>query len=379
MSRPGPSRAAIADVAIVLALVVSAAYDVWGRDVAEPDARSLVFLLVAATLAPLGWRRRAPLPVLLAVVAGVGAHMLAFGQWDSYQHFVAVVLAVFSVAAYAERKQAAIGISLATALVAAASAAKLAAGDPFSEIPGPFVVLAAVVVGGRALARRRAEADRLRELNVDLERRKEADSRAAVETERARIARELHDVVAHAVSVIVVQAQAADRVLEGEQASARESLHAIESTARTALVEMRRLVELLRPEDEGAGLVPQPGLEQLGALVSQVREAGLDVDLRVEGERRAVPAGVDLSAFRIVQEALTNVLKHAGPARAAVTLRYRPGEIELEVVDDGAAARPAGRGHGLLGMRERAAVVGGRVETGPRDGRGYAVRASLPT
>ena len=142
---------------------------------------------------------------------------------------------------------------------------------------------------------------------------------------------------------------------------------------------MRRLLELLRPADEDPGLVPQPGLDQLGALVTQVREAGLDVDLRVEGERRAVPAGVDLSAFRIVQEALTNVLKHAGPARAAVTLRYRPGEIELEVVDDGASAMSTGRGHGLLGMRERAAVVGGRVETGPRDGRGYAVRASLPT
>ncbi len=379
MSRPGPSRAAIADVAIVLALVVSAGYDVWWRDVAEPDPPSLVFLLVAATLAPLGWRRRAPLPMLLLVLAGVGAHTLAFGQWESFQLFVAAVLAVFSVAAYAERKQAAIGIALATALLAAASAANLAAGDPFSEIPGPFVVFAAVVVGGRALARRRAEADRLMELNVDLERRKATESRAAVEAERARIARELHDVVAHAVSVIVVQAQAADRVLEGEQTSARESLHAIESTARTALVEMRRLLELLRPEDEGAGLVPQPGLDQLGALVTQVREAGLDVDLRVEGERRAVPAGVDLSAFRIVQEALTNVLKHAGPARAAVTLRYRPGEIELEVVDDGAAARSTGRGHGLLGMRERAAVVGGRVETGPRDGRGYAVRASLPT
>ncbi len=203
-------------------------------------------------------------------------------------------------------------------------------------------MLAAVVVGGRAIARRRAEADRLTELNADLERRKEADSLAAVEAERARIARELHDVVAHAVSVIVVQAQAAGRVLEGEQTSARESLNAIESTARTALVEMRRLLEMLRPEDEGTGLVPQPGLDQLGALVSQVREAGLDVDLRVEGERRAVPAGVDLSAFRIVQEALTNVLKHAGPARAEVTLRYHPGEIELEVVDDGAAA-PRGR------------------------------------
>lgn len=379
MSRRRLSRAEIADVAIVLALAGSAAYDVWDRDVAKPDPPALVFLLLAATVAPLAWRRRAPLPALLGVMAGVGAHTLAFGQWGSFQHFVAVVLAVFSVAAYAGRRHAAIGIALATALFIAASAAKLAAGDPFSEIPGPFVVLAAVVVGGRALARRRAEAERLRELNLDLERRKEADARAAVEAERARIARELHDVVAHAVSVIVVQAQAADRVLEGEQASARESLHAIESTARNALVEMRRLLELLRPENEGAGLLPQPGLDQLDALVTQVREAGLDVDFRVEGERRAVPAGVDLSAFRIVQEALTNVLKHAGPARAAVTLRYRPGEIELEVVDDGAANRSAGRGHGLLGMRERAAVVGGRVDTGPRDGLGWAVRASLPT
>jgi signal transduction histidine kinase len=374
-----PDRAAIVDAAIALALVGSAAYDVWGRDVAATASRPLVFLLAAATLAPLARRRQQPLAVLLAVVAGVGAHTLAFGQWESFQHFVALVLAVFSVAAYADRTRATIGVAVATALWVAASAAKLAAGDPLSELFGPFVVLAAVVLGGRALARRRAEAARLTELNADLERRKEADALAAVEAERARIARELHDVVAHAVSVIVVQAQAAGRVLEGEQTSARESLNAIESTARTALVEMRRLLELLRPEDGSAGLVPQPGLDQLGALVDQVREAGLDVDLCVEGERRAIPAGVDLSAFRIVQEALTNVLKHAGPARAAVTLRYRSGEIELEVVDDGAAAPRGGRGHGLLGMRERAAVVGGRVETGPRAEAGYAVRATLPT
>lgn len=379
MARLRPSRGAIADVAIVLVLVGSAAYDVWGRDVAEPHSALPVFLLVALTLAPLGWRRRVPLPVLLAVLAGVGAHLAVFGQWESFQYFVAIVLAVFSVAAYGGRNEAAAGVALATVLLVAGSAAKLASGDPFAEIPGPFVVLAAVVVGGRALARRRVEAQRLTELNADLERRREAEALAAVEAERARIARELHDVVAHAVSVIVVQAQAAGRVLEGEHPSARESLHAIESTARNALVEMRRLLAMLRPEAGGGELAPQPGLDQLDALLAQVREAGLEVDLRVEGERRSVPAGVDLSAFRIVQEALTNVLKHAGSARTLVTLRYHPGEIELEVVDDGTAAGPAGRGHGLLGMRERAAVVGGRVETGPRDGRGYAVRASLPT
>lgn len=379
MPRLRPSRAALADMAIVLVLVGSAAYDVWGRDVAEPHSALLVFPLVAATLAPLGWRRRAPLAVLLAVLSGVVLHLLAFGQWESFQYFVAIVLAVFSVAAYGSRKEAAAGVALATALLVVASAAKLAAGDPFSEIPGPFVVLAAVVVGGRALARRRREAERLTELNAELERSREAEALAAVEAERARIARELHDVVAHAVSVIVVQAQAAGRVLEGEHESARESLRAIESTARTALVEMRRLLELLRPAAGGGELAPQPGLDQLDALVAQVRDAGLDVDLRIEGERRSVPAGVDLSAFRIVQEALTNVLKHAGTARTHVTLRYRPGEIELEVVDDGQATGPTGRGHGLLGMRERAAVVGGRVESGPRDGRGYAVRASLPT
>ena len=379
MPRLRKARAAIVDTAIVLVLVGSSAYDIWGRGVADPDSRPLVFLLVAATLAPLVRRRQAPLAVFLAVAAGVGAHTLAFGQWQSFQLFVAVVLAVFSVAAYAERRRAAIGVAVATTLLVAASGAKLAAGDPFSELPGPFVILAAVVVGGRALARRRLEALRLTELNADLELRRQADALAAVEAERARIARELHDVVAHAVSVIVVQAQAAGRVLEGEQASARESLHAIESTARTALVEMRRLLEMLRPEEGGSGLTPQPGLDQLGALVSQVREAGLDVELQVEGEPRAVPAGVDLSAFRIVQEALTNVLKHAGPARTLVLLRYCPSGIELEVVDDGTSAGSAGRGHGLLGMRERAAVVGGLIETGPRDGRGYAVRASLPT
>lgn len=374
-----PLRDAIIDWTLALGLVVSAVYQVWAGTAAGSSPRWLVTLFVVAALLPLAWRRRAPLAVLTTVLAAIAAHSLFLAELASFQYFAALVLAVFSVAAYADGRRAALGVAIATALVVAASIVKLVDGDPLSEIPGPFVVLAAVVIGGRALALRRAETEQLTSLARELAQRNEADARAAVGAERSRIARELHDVVAHAVSVIVVQAQAADRVLEGEHPSARESLQAIESTARTALVEMRRLLEMLRADEGDADLAPQPGLEHLDVLVRQVREAGLEVDLRVEGERRPVPAGVDLSAFRIVQEALTNTLKHAGPAHALVTVRYGPGEIEVEVVDDGAPTDTTGSGQGLVGMRERAAVVGGRVETGPRTGRGYAVRASLPT
>ena len=374
-----PLRTAIVDWSVVLVLVGTAAYEVWVEPAAGSEPRWLVSLLVAAALVPLGWRRRWPLAVLAVNVVVIAAYSVGLPEWTSFQLFAALVLALFSAAAYADARRAVIGAALVAALVVPEMYLKLADGDPLSELPGPFVALAAVWLGGRAIARRRVEAERLSELAAELAQRNEADARAAVGAERTRIARELHDVVAHAVSVIVVQAQAADRVLEGEHPSARESLQAIESTARTALVEMRRLLEMLRAEEDDPDFAPQPGLEHLDVLVKQVREAGLAVDLRVEGERRPLPAGVDLSAFRIVQEALTNTLKHAGPAHALVTLRYGAGEIEVEVVDDGARAGPAGRGHGLLGMRERAAVVGGRVETGPRSGRGYAVRASLPT
>ena len=374
-----PVRSAIVDWALVLVLVSTAAYEVWLQPAPGSEPRWLVSVVLAVALVPLAWRRRAPLAVLVINVVVVTVFTVGFGEWGSFQLFAAILLALFSVAAYADARRAALGAAIAVALVVPEMIAKLTAGDSLSELPGPFVALAAVWLGGRGIARRRAEAERLSDLAVELEQRNEADARAAVGAERARIARELHDVVAHAVSVIVVQAQAAGRVLEGEHASARESLHAIESTARTALVEMRRLLEMLRAEDGDPDLAPQPSLEQLDVLVTQVREAGLEVDLRIEGEQRPVPAGVDLSAFRIVQEALTNTLKHAGPAHALVTVRYGPDEIEVEVVDDGTTAGPPGRGHGLPGMRERAAVVGGRVETGPRAGRGYAVRASLPT
>jgi len=196
--------------------------------------------------------------------------------------------------------------------------------------------------------------------------------------ERGRIARELHDVVAHNVSMMVVQAGAADRVLEGDQPDVRRALAAIAGTGRETVDEMRLLLGVVR-SDEGDGLSPQPGLADLDQLVSNVRSAGLHVDLRVEGERSPLSPGVDLSAYRIVQEALTNVLKHTETARVEVTVRYANDAVQVEVCDDGRPREPtAGGGNGLIGMRERVAMLGGEFRAGARRDGGFAVFARLP-
>jgi signal transduction histidine kinase len=211
------------------------------------------------------------------------------------------------------------------------------------------------------------------------ERERDLAAREAVVEERARIARELHDAIAHDVSLIVVQAGAERLALDGAAGSTTDVLQTIERTGRGALTEMRRLVGMLRG-GEGESLAPQPSLADLPRLVSQVREAGLPVELEVEGERTELPLGIELSAYRIVQEALTNALKHAGDARATVRVSYSPDQLELEVADDGVGgpARVAGGGHGLAGMRERVALYGGRLDAGRRPERGFAVRVVLP-
>jgi signal transduction histidine kinase len=211
------------------------------------------------------------------------------------------------------------------------------------------------------------------------ERERDLAAREAVVEERARIARELHDVIAHNVSMMVVQAGAERRVLDRDaDGSTREVLETVEQIGRSALTEMRRLVGMLRT-DGSDSLSPQPGLDDVPALVTQVTEAGLPVELHVEGERRALPAGIELSAYRIVQEALTNALKHAGNAHAEVHVRYGPESLELEIVDDGVGAvGPAPGGHGLVGMRERVALYGGRLDAGRRPSGGFAVSVKLP-
>ena len=242
------------------------------------------------------------------------------------------------------------------------------------DVTVPFTVGAIVVM----VLVRRIVGDRDRRVEL-AERERDLAAREAVLEERARIARELHDAIAHNVSMMVLQAGAERRVMDDRAAGTREVLEGIERTGRSALQEMRRLVGMLR-SDRGDPLTPQPGMHDLPALVAQVREAGLPVELRVEGESRELPVGVELSAYRIVQEALTNVLKHAGEAQATVLVRYSPDRLELEIADSGRgrASSASSGGHGLVGMRERVALYGGRFSAGPVPPCGFCVRAELP-
>jgi signal transduction histidine kinase len=229
--------------------------------------------------------------------------------------------------------------------------------------------------------------EELHEAAVHAEEAREAHARAAVAEERRRIAREMHDIVAHSVSVMVVQAGGARRILDRDLDRAVEAGARIEDTGRAALSEMRRLLGVLRAGDE-VDHAPQPTLEAVDALVEGARSAGLPVDLRVEGPRRALPAGVDLAAYRVVQEAITNVLKHGGGSATEVCVRYGLDDVELEVRDHGPGHRRssrrrhdhalAGGGHGLVGMRERVRIFGGELVTGRRRGGGFEVRARIP-
>jgi signal transduction histidine kinase len=238
-----------------------------------------------------------------------------------------------------------------------------------------------MVITRRAVRERQLLADTLAARAELLEREHEMREREALAEERARIARELHDLVAHNVSVMVVQAGVERHALPEDQTSTRETLTAIEQAGRQALVEARRLLGVLRQNGQAEELEPQPTVDQVGFLVEQIERAGLPVTLTVEGERTPLPAGVDLCAYRIVQEGLTNALKHAGPARAEVLLRYAGSGLDIEVRDDGSGngqRNGDGSGQGLIGMRERVALYGGELETGPRPGGGFEVRAHLP-
>jgi signal transduction histidine kinase len=234
-------------------------------------------------------------------------------------------------------------------------------------------------LAGYALRERAEQAEAAEARAAQAEREREAAARIAVAEERARIARELHDIVAHAVSVMVLQVGAVRHKLPDELAEDREALTGVEHAGRTALTQMRRLLAAMREDGEEAELAPQPGLDGLESLADEVGRAGLPVRLHVEGERLPLPRGIDLSAYRIVQEGLTNALKHARATAADVTIRYRPDEIELEVRDDGVGtAASDGLGHGLVGIRERVKIYGGEMSAGTANGGGFVIRTRLP-
>ncbi len=324
---------------------------------------------------PMLLRRRFPLYAPATSFIGLAAAAMINGA-DLMQltvPFFAALIATAIIGSVPDTRHAVAG-----AAIAAGVLALVVYKDPTGG-PGDLLWIAlffgSAWSAGRALATRTRQASELRG-RVELA---ELRAREAVNEERQRISRELHDVIAHTVSVMVVQTGAVRRLLLPEQQRERDALVGVEETGREALTEMRRLLGILREPEEAGALSPQPSLQRVDALVEQVREAGLPVQLKIEGHAEPLPPGVDLCAFRIVQEALTNTLKHAGPAHAEVLVRYAGANVELEVLDDGRGANGASSGgHGLLGMKERALLCGGTFETGAAPGGGFAVRARLP-
>jgi signal transduction histidine kinase len=322
-----------------------------------------------AQVVPLVVRRRYP-RVVLGVITLAWIAQVAF---VSALPPVPTVLAVYTVGANLARTE---GLQAAAAATAATTLAALGVGE-YDRTVTYLVALAAAWVVGDNLGTRRAYTRALEERAERLEREREAEAARARAEEQARIARELHDVIAHNVSVMVVQAAAANDVFDSRPEGAREALRAIETSGRSALSELRRLLGVVR--GDGAEYAPQPGLDRLDDLVAQVRGAGLAVAISVEGAKRSLPAGVDLSAYRVVQEALTNTLKHAHATRADVSLRYRDDALDVEVRDDGEGGANGGSaGHGLIGMRERVTAYGGTLAAGPGPAGGFAVAARFP-
>jgi signal transduction histidine kinase len=330
---------------------------------------------------PLAWRRRAPLAVLFLLTGAVLAASLLVHHADGMpvEAFLALILAFYSVGAHCDDRRGLLGGGADLAVLLSYDLVHGGLGQAHGSRPGAALIFAFAWLVGRDLRRRRREVARLQDRAAQLEHEREEKARTAVNEERGRIARELHDVVAHSVSVMVVQAQAGPRLLDDPE-QLRGTFRSIEASGREALIELRRLLGILRTGDEQLAIGPQPGLGSLQSLVEQVREAGLPVELRIEGEQVPLPPGIDLSAYRIVQEALTNTLKHAGQAEAEIVVRYGAAALELEVSDNGAGAPASanGSGHGLIGMRERTALYGGQLEVAPRESGGYAVRARLP-
>jgi signal transduction histidine kinase len=326
-----------------------------------------VLLLVAACL-PLAFRHRWPLGVL--VVTGVATALFPVVSSGTPTE-LALIVASYSASSLLDRREVTrLALPIASACALVAQIAEQRHGNWVEVLVGVSIAVLLPMLFGRIVYNRR--------LRIRLDRERAASD--AVAEERARIARELHDVVAHAIGVMVVQAGAARTVIDRDPAAAKTAMAEVETTGRTGLAEMRRLIGVLTADGAAGGLAPQPGLAQLDELVRTVRSAGLAVEILREGEARPLPAGVDVNAYRVIQEALTNALKHAGTAHASVRLGYRDDALDIEVADDGRGPLSTGdgSGHGLVGMRERVGVFGGTLETGARPGGGFVVHATLP-
>ncbi|GLZ06349.1 hypothetical protein Acsp03_38150 [Actinomadura sp. NBRC 104412] len=341
---------------------------------------SAFVLITAALLLPLVFRRTYPRTVF-AVVSLVSFVQVLLVSVPVVAN-VAVLMGLYTVAAGPSFRWGLAALTVGQ-LGAVLATFRFVSGerDRLSNLIAISAIVAGVWLLGLHMRTRRAYLRSVEERAARLERERDTEVQIAMAAERARIARELHDVVAHNVSVIVVQADGASYAIDTDTARARAALEAISATGRQALAEMRRMLGVLRESDDAGSYTPQPGVAQLTDLVEQIRASGLPLEFAVEGVPLEMSQGRQLTIFRIVQEALTNTLKHAGPrATARVLLHYGDDAIEVRVTDDGrgAAAPDDGSGHGLLGMRERAAVYGGEVRARPRVGGGFEVIARIP-
>ena len=373
----------------VVAFTLTSQYEIWvgplplvaGTASGPKPVLAGIAMLISIGLAI---RIRYPLLALAAVMSpfavhGILGHFYPTGGLNLFEVFLAQVFIVYSTAAHTSGRTtyAAAVMVVAFQLIAYGPTMPRSLNQAFGE----WVFYAVAWAFGKTLQHRERHGNRLEARTAELEAQREVQIQAAVTEERSRIARELHDVVAHSVSLMVLQAGAARQSLDSQPVKARESLLSVESTGRSAMSELRRLVAMLRQPGQEDELDPQPSFRHLGLLVQEIRNAGLGVDLKVDDGLELIPPGVDLSAYRIAQEALTNVLKHAGASHVNVSVTYDSGAVEVAVEDDGRGPLGNGEivgGHGLIGMRERVNLFGGRFEAGARDGGGFRVFARLP-
>lgn len=378
------ATAPLADIVLAVALAAAASLDLrYNLDNSTRYGSAFATAVVVA-IATLGltWRRRWPFATLCVVVGAIGGPEL-FGTltFTIWGHFVPLLIAAYTAARWCDGRLAAVAAVLVGATIVVVllrvPAARSAGNIPFAVVPA-----AALMITGRVLRHRAARAREIADRARHLEAHHEAEVAAALAAERIRLARELHDVVAHCVSVMVVQAGVSEALLEHSPERAREPLEAVQKTGQEAIAELARMLGLLRDgaPDSPDPLAPQPGTAQLPELVERLTASGLDVQLASLGDVRPLPPGVDLTVFRITQEALTNTLKHAGTgAKARVEVRYSPRTVEIEVTDTGTgSAAPRGQGHGLIGMAERVSVFGGSLHAGARPEGGFRVLVELP-
>jgi signal transduction histidine kinase len=372
--------AAEVDVVVAAVLAIAAV----AADLSLKHHDVLTVVLAVGVCSTVAWRRRAPALATALAVAMITAYVNA-GDYKNLAIIPLAALLDFYMLGRAStgRRRPWVDVVLLAAAVGAIAASP--GNSTALNVVATWLLFVAIpFVGGRAIASRSALNRELRANAERLEREQVERARRAAADERTRIARELHDVVAHSVSVMVIQTAAARRVAPADRDAARQALASVESCGRDALIELRRMVGVLRRGDVELAGVAAPGLAQLGELATRARAAGLPVELRLEGDRAQLPAGLDLVAFRVVQEALTNAIKHAGPARAVVHVSCTDSALELEISDTGRGPlanddlQAGAVGHGLVGMRERLALYGGELQAGRRRGGGFEVKARIP-